>query len=248
MACLTCHDAPAHQAAQTFTPPCASCHVEHEGASRLAATPEASCTQCHADLKVKEGQTNFALNIKSFSNGHPEFAAVRAGHAPDPGTIKLNHQIHLKAGLKGPTGPMHLVCADCHQEALPAPRTAKATFLIGAMTLNLTLPAAMDSNLKSLSPEMAPVNFERHCMNCHPLVFDTRFNDPAPHKETQIVQAYVIDQYTNYIAQHPGEVHEPVRLNSDLPSRPIPPAAQQRHRMDCPACRGSRSAPLAEVL
>src|SRR5258707_2343822 len=105
MACVKCHDAPVHQAKQTFTPECTACHVEHEGAFRLAETSDASCTQCHADLKVKEGKIDFALNIKSFSSGHPEFAAIRPGHAPDPGTIKLNHQIHLKADLAGPAAP-----------------------------------------------------------------------------------------------------------------------------------------------
>src|ERR1700760_2428381 len=28
-ACLACHDAPAHNKLATFTPTCASCHVEH---------------------------------------------------------------------------------------------------------------------------------------------------------------------------------------------------------------------------
>jgi hypothetical protein len=86
----------------------------------------------------------------------------------------------------------------------------------------------MTSNSKSLSPAMAPVNFEKHCMSCHPLEFDApRFKDPAPHKEAKIVQAYLIERYTNYIAQHPGEVHERVQLNPALPdnlSRTAPPA------------------------
>ena len=30
-ACLNCHQAPAHQKNQVFTPTCASCHVEHRG-------------------------------------------------------------------------------------------------------------------------------------------------------------------------------------------------------------------------
>jgi hypothetical protein len=228
-ACVTCHDGPVHQVKQTFEPECATCHVEHQNSFKLAATSDAACTQCHSDLKVKTGKPEFALNIKSFSDGHPEFAAVRPGHAPDPGTVKLNHQVHLKAGLKGPNGPVQMLCSDCHQEALPAARVQTADLQTPApqTAAMMALPVAMTSNSKSMSPEMAPVNFEKHCMSCHPLEFDTRFKDPAPHKDAKVVQAYLIDQYTKYIALHPGEVHERVQLNPALPdnlARVAPPA------------------------
>jgi len=124
-ACLACHNAPAHQAKQTFTPACTSCHVEHQGALRLASTSEASCTQCHGSLKTTEGKTQFAANIASFNSGHPDFAAIRPGHAPDPGTIKLSHQVHLKSDLKGPNGPVQLQCADCHGVTNRAPSYAQ---------------------------------------------------------------------------------------------------------------------------
>jgi hypothetical protein len=216
-ACLTCHDAPVHQAAQTFTPECTECHVEHQGSFKLAATPNATCTQCHSELKVKDGKTNFAVNVKSFSDGHPEFAAVKAGHAPDPGTIKLNHQIHLKKDLRGADGkPVQLLCEDCHHSNLAAPRVRPAVSNVDA--------AAMTSNIRSVSPEMTPATFERDCKSCHPLEFDKRFKDPAPHKDAKEVDAYVREQYTTYIAQHPNEIHEQLRLNQDLPARPVPAA------------------------
>jgi len=216
--CLTCHDAPVHQARQTFTPECTSCHVEHQGAFRLASMPDRSCTQCHSDLKVKSGETEFAKNIKSFSDGHPEFAAVKTGHAPDPGTVKLNHQVHLKKDLRGPDGrPVQMVCSDCHHEGLAAARVQTA-----ALTTNANVMP--EPNVRSLTPQMAPVTFDRDCMSCHPLIFDKRFKDPAPHKEAKIVAAYLVDQYTSYIAQHPNEIHEQVQLNQDLPARPVPPA------------------------
>ncbi len=232
MACLKCHDAPAHQEKQTFTPECQSCHVEHQGSFKLAATTVSSCSQCHGDLKVKDGKTTYAANIKSFTDGHPEFAAVRPGHPEDPGTIKLNHMVHLKKDLRGPDGkPVQMVCTDCHQEATPMARmeTAAATAnnqaqIIPASMGNASVQNLSPSRIKSLSPEIAPTNFEKHCMNCHPLAFDKRFKDPAPHKETKIVEEYVIKAYTDYIAEHPNEVHEPVKLNPDLPMRPVPPA------------------------
>ena len=101
-ACLACHNAPVHQAKQTFTPACTSCHVEHQGSFRLAAASEASCTQCHSSLKTTDGKPQYVTSVSSFTSGHPDFAAVRPGHAPDPGTIKLSHQVHMKSDLKGP--------------------------------------------------------------------------------------------------------------------------------------------------
>jgi hypothetical protein len=236
-ACLTCHDGPVHQAKQTYKPECSSCHVEHQDAFKLAATTTATCTQCHSDLKVNSGKPDFALNIKSLSDGHPEFAAVRPGHPKDPGTVKLNHFVHLKKDLKGPKGlPVQMVCSDCHQQSLPEPRPmAGATQMAGMTMPGMTMPGmamvpvAMPSTSKSLSPAMAPVNFEKDCMSCHPLEFDTpRFNESAPHKEAKVVQAYLIDKYTNYIALHPGEVHDKLELNPALPPESIyrvaPPA------------------------
>ncbi len=219
VACAKCHDAPIHQETQTFMPACTTCHVDHQGSFRLAATSAASCTQCHADLNANGGTATYAGNIKSFSNGHPEFAAVRPGHAADPGTLKLNHQIHLKKDLRGPDGkPVQLVCSNCHQEGTP--QSTPSAEQQATMSTDQLLASVSP---RKLSPQIAPVSFEKHCMTCHPLLFDKRFKDPAPHKETAVVQDYVVKTYTEYIAAHPAEVHEPVQLNPDLPARPIPP-------------------------
>ena len=166
-ACQACHNAPVHQAKQIFTPACTSCHVEHQGAFRLAATSEASCTQCHSSLKTVDGKTQFAASISSLNSGHPEFAAVRPGHAPDPGTVKLSHQVHLKSDLKGPNGPVPLQCVDCHQTASHAPNAP-----------------------------VAPVSYAKHCASCHPLVFDSRFAEPVPHRDTKTVHDFVVRKYT----------------------------------------------------
>jgi len=155
-ACQSCHNAPLHQAKQTFTPACTSCHVEHQGAFRMAATSDSSCTQCHGSLTTTDGKTQVAASISSFNSGHPEFAAVRPGHAPDPGTIKLSHQVHMKSDLKGPNGPVQLQCVDCHSATSRAP------------------------------------TYVQHCASCHPLVFDSRFTEPAPHQETKLVHDFVV--------------------------------------------------------
>jgi len=187
-ACLVCHDGATHQAQQTFTPACTECHVEHQGASWLSATRDESCTQCHSNLKTKNGTTLIAAKITSFENGHPDFAAVRS---PDPGTIKFGHAVHLKSGLRGPHGPVQLNCSACHSTG-------------GAY--------------------MAPVTYEKHCASCHPLAFDARFSEPAPHKKPEVVIDFVTKTFTEYIANHPDEVHMSDPADPRILRPPMPPA------------------------
>ncbi len=195
-ACLACHDGPIHHADQTFTPSCSSCHVEHQGAFRLASTGDAACTQCHADLKTTHGTSKFASSIRAFDRSHPEFAPLRPG-ATDPGTIKFNHRVHLKEDLRGPTGPVQLKCADCHQTSGSSGR-----------------------------PYMTPVNYEKHCASCHPLQFDRRFSESAPHKDPKVVYDFVFAKLTAYIAAHPAEIPLVDEPDKRLPTRPPQPPAR----------------------
>jgi len=195
-ACLACHDGPAHHDDQTFTPSCSSCHVEHQGALTLSSTSDRACTECHADLRTKQGERPFAGHIRGFDSTHPEFAVLRAGYR-DPGTIQFGHQVHLKKDLRGPKGPVQLQCSDCHR-ATGAPDRSY----------------------------MQPVNYERHCAECHPLGFDRRFNDPAPHKEPKVVYDFVAQKLAAYIAAHPREIPLVDEPDKRLPSRPPQPPAR----------------------
>src|SRR6202023_608388 len=53
-------------------------------------------------------------NISGLDQTHPEFVVLRSGRI-DPGTVKLNHAVHLKPDLRGPHGPVQLKCVDCHR-------------------------------------------------------------------------------------------------------------------------------------
>src|ERR1700729_1911173 len=66
-------------------------------------------------------RTHFVSDITRFNGGHPEFAASPSGSI-DPGTIKLNHAIHLKHNLRGPNGMVQLDCDDCHRTVRPESR------------------------------------------------------------------------------------------------------------------------------
>jgi hypothetical protein len=169
--------------------------VEHKGELRLAATSDRACTQCHADLKTTQGTTKLVANITGFNGSHPEFAALRAG-AKDPGTIKFNHQVHLKQDLRGPTGTVQLKCAECHQ-------------------------LSVDER-----SYMQPVNYEKHCAACHTLQFDRRFSESVPHKDPQVVYDFAHSKLAAYIAAHPAEIPLVDEPDKRLPTRPPQPPAR----------------------
>jgi hypothetical protein len=181
-ACLACHDGPPHSERAAERPACASCHEEHRGAAALApSVPDAHCTRCHADLAVADGKPlSIASGIAAFGEGHPEFAAVRAG-AVDPGDIRFNHLLHLRANLEGeragPDGARRretLACTSCH-----APDASRAL--------------------------MTPPRYEKACARCHPLDFDaSRFPDEVvPHAEPALVRGFLRERYTAWVAAHP---------------------------------------------
>jgi hypothetical protein len=196
-ACLSCHDGPAHNANQTFTPACGTCHIEHKGRGRLASVTDQRCTQCHADMKTKPGTSPvFERSIRSFPSGHPEFAiSVKAGDSvrrvrldqpsqlKDTAQIKLNHKVHLEPGLRGvdevstargvtkTLAGGRLTCAYCHQ-----PDDGQAY--------------------------MAPVRFAKHCVACHPLDFDMRVPSAVvPHDTPRIVRAFLRDFFTTAVEE-----------------------------------------------
>lgn len=219
-ACKACHDGPLHHARQTFTPSCGACHTEHRGAVRLGDVSDQLCTQCHADLRSRDGHTQFEKRIVNFNGSHPEFAAVR--EHKDPGTVKLDHEVHLKAGLKGPHGPVQMVCADCHR--VPANTSALPYALASAQPAR----AAVEPDPLAPAPtrdSMAPVNYEKHCAACHLLNFDRRFRESAPHKEPKVVHEFVVKKLTEYIAAHPEDVHKvevPVQRVPEVKINPRP--------------------------
>jgi hypothetical protein len=215
--CETCHDGPIHHTNQLFTPNCSACHREHRGGLRLAATSDASCTQCHANLRAAGSATHYARNIDGFDSSHPEFAAVRTGSV-DPGTIKLNHQVHLKKNLLGPKGPVQLDCGDCHR-----PPTSDKSLRFGAQ------PPRAASIVEKRDPPsgtparayMSPVTYAQHCVACHGLQFDKRFAESAPHDTPKVVHEFVVQKFQQYIAAHPAELRV-TGPDRSLPEKPLP--------------------------
>ena len=219
-ACLSCHDAPLHHASQTFTPACSYCHVEHKRALRLAATADSVCTQCHANLHSRDDNLHVARSIEDFGDDHPEFAALRGG-ARDPGGVKLNHYLHMQALLGPNHARVQLACEDCHRslrspgdkEAWPYAQVRSSP---GSATQDIV--GARSSQHASY---LAPPKFAENCAGCHLLDFDKRFaQEQVPHDKPDVVHAFLQERFTEYIATHPGEVHEAVRFDRQIPERP----------------------------
>ena len=235
-ACLDCHDGPAHHAPRSAPPDCASCHTEHRGFTSLSAVSDQSCVRCHADLKSSHSDARYAAKINSFEGDHPEFAALRpvAGiTAKGPVTLKLNHAIHMKPIRRGPNGALvNLECGNCHRPTAVAPdltysdakyRATAVTYQDSSESL-----AVLAESLKPLKPAsgrelMVPVKFANACSACHLLTFDKRFDEGVPHGKPEVVHAFLIKTFQQYITAHPGEVRVQRDPGGDLSGKPLPP-------------------------
>ena len=203
--CLSCHAAPAHAANQPAPPACAECHQEHRGRIQLVKTDDRFCVACH---DARHAPARVAAVTRRFPDGHPEFAAVRGDAPADPARVKFNHAVHLKDGLRGPKGPETLQCAACHQ-----PETA---------------PARPGAKRPPASGPMTPVSYQQQCARCHPLFFDERIEQTAPHETPERVRGFVRQALAGYIRDNPGDISKPDsafrRVPLNVPRPPEPPA------------------------
>jgi decaheme cytochrome c component MtrC/MtrF-like protein len=234
-ACLDCHDGPAHHPVRVAELECRACHVEHQGRVNLSAARNQACATCHADLRAAGGTSNFSNNIHSLEDGHPEFLALR-DNARDPGTIKLNHALHMKPIKKSANGPeVQLLCGDCHRTA-----AVKAAWpYADAKYVNATTAYSEKDELLPIKAEtmaerrprterelMAPPQFATACASCHLLTFDKRFDESVPHDKPEVVHAFMVKKFTEYISAHPNELREVSDPERKMTGRPAGPAVR----------------------
>jgi hypothetical protein len=171
----------------------------------LAATADKFCIDCHGDLELTAGAPSVHASIRTFPSGHPEFALMRTG-VKDPGTIRFNHEVHVKDGLRGPAGPEKLECATCHKPEMPR----------------------VTSQRKTATGLMASISYEGQCARCHQLFFDERLDATAPHEDPSVVRAFVAQSLSEYITANPRAMSEPDgpnrRIPLNFPRQPEPPA------------------------
>lgn len=144
---------------------CSDCHTEHEGAGKMAATPQQFCADCHGDLKTRLTDTRLG-NAADFGTLHPQFRpAVALTMGSDKLTrVSLDDSPREASGLSFPHnkhldprggvarmaltlsaergyGSGGLQCADCHHKTPDGVR-------------------------------FEPIRMERDCGSCHSLAFD----------------------------------------------------------------------------
>lgn len=235
-ACVACHDGPVHHENEirAAVPDCATCHVEHRGRVNISAARDQACAECHARLRVTSGAPSVAGHVVTLEDGHPEFAALRLG-TKDPGTIKLNHAIHMKGIRRGPDGPMvQLECGDCHRPAaangvwsyadanyVGKSVTYKDEAVLLPVTAALTPRFARDGREYMEAPKFATA-----CAGCHLLIFDKRFDVGVPHDKPEVVRAFLVKKFGEYIAAHPGELREMQEPDRALTGNPPLPRTQ----------------------
>ena len=243
--CLHCHEGPVHHAEQVPSHDslsCAVCHREHEGDESLAWVGDQHCVRCHANLQTISGPSDaYVRNIESFDGppdegGHPEFAIQRllaldsqdlpegesigliyeqnpivswfqregeaAPRWQDSARIRFNHKVHLHAkyedgklveGLLGPDRQLRDYSNNC---------TACHEF-------------------DAARRYMQPINYEKHCAECHPLYFDVEQHagQTVPHESPQLVRGFLTELYTLQALQ---DAAEPANAADGLPPRPLP--------------------------
>jgi hypothetical protein len=229
--CLDCHDGPIHHATQTPSPACATCHTEHRGRINIAAASNQACAECHADLKTNGNSARFASHIRSFEDGHPQFAALQEG-SRDPGTIRLNHAIHMKPIRRSPNGPnVQLECGNCHRATATDAdlmyadqnyRAATVSYKDTDEFLSLHSDTLRTPRAVTGRELMAPVKFANACAGCHLLTFDKRFDDGVPHDKPEVIHAFLVKAFRGFIAAHPTEVRVQRDPSRELTGRPLP--------------------------
>ena len=63
-------------------------------------------------------------------------------------------------------------------------------------------------------------SFHANCAACHTLQFDKRFgNEQVPHDKPEVVHAFLLKKFGEYVAAHPEAVHEVNPPDRQLPAQ-----------------------------
>jgi hypothetical protein len=163
--CLGCHSVHEHASAvpavvkqhPELGSRCTTCHREHHGEQNLVPTDSPLCTSCHGRMGELVPATA-QPSVPSFLR-HPEFAVEAwSGDPPKLGRVRL--------GQPGMRGASSLKFSHAlHLDLEPKPGKAA----LGCASCHGT-------------GDLAPVSYERHCQECHPIEFDDRLpSSRVPH-------------------------------------------------------------------
>lgn len=193
--CAACHAGPAAFGKKVTGEACLSCHDGPAHQAQQTFTP--ACTVCHV-----EHQGSFRLATTS-----------------DQSCTQCHASLKTKDGRANFAARITSFEAGHPDFRFSDPGTVKFNH-----------QAHLEKKLKCVSCHtpagayMEPVDFQKHCASCHPLLFDKRFAEPVPHQRPDIVMAFAVRKFTEYIAAHLDEVHMADPADPRILRPALPPA------------------------
>ncbi len=225
-ACVKCHAASEHHPNQIPAHAelsCAECHREHQGTHELAAVTDRHCVRCHRDLQTKNGPSQrFARNIRGFSHadGHPEFnLRLRLSSPAVPSNLVTAADLKSLFAENPTAARYQQQFLDVLSERLEKPHAASSPPRGDRGEIKFNHAAHLDplkirdktgrhvdlsQNCRACHvPDaagqyMQPIRYERHCAQCHPLLFDNQHypGEVVPHADPQVVRGFLTEKFT----------------------------------------------------
>jgi hypothetical protein len=203
-ACVNCHSgienhlSDEHGGTELNGQDCAYCHKEHQGENNIIRQDEASCIECHQNIKHIDADSKLA-NVGDFGEAHPNFKVsllvaasnpqqqslkeevvwsqirrdINSADLKEKNNLKFSHKEHLNtAGIENETGAKEIMqCSACHQPQL-------------------------DGGI------MKPIAMEQHCSRCHRMEFDPNNpNRQIPHGEPNLVILTLKEYYSRQLLE-----------------------------------------------
>lgn len=187
--CVACHVAESGFSRRVTDQACLSCHDGPMHHDRQTFTP--ACRDCHV-----EHQGSFLLastRDKACTQCHAALKTTdgRMLYAANIDGFEENHPEFAALREKDP-GTIKFGHQVHMKKDLRSPR--------GPVQMK-----CVDCHVRQQA-SIAPIDYQKHCAECHPLSFDSRFAEPAPHMKPEIVIDFVTAKFKEYIARHPEEV------------------------------------------
>jgi predicted CXXCH cytochrome family protein len=136
--------------------------------------------------------------------------------------------------LRGPNGPVQMVCSDCHGPTglnRPWPYSVAVVQPASQQPVTVGMTDAQQRKRRSAEagagPYMSPIRYVNQCAACHTLQFDTLIAAPAPHDKPEIVKAFIVSKLTELVREHPEVVRQPIltgdQFQEELPRSTLRP-------------------------
>ena len=182
---------------------CSSCHSAKGWLGKKVA--DAQCSACH-DGPLHQAEQTFNPACVSCHVEHRGMPRLTA--ATDDGCVACHGNLKTKSGRLTVAASVESF-TDGHPQFGAA---AKNTIDPGNIRFNHEKHVGKDIGQKcgdchnASKTLVALPKYADNCAACHPLNFDDKIADAAPHGQPAVVRQFVTAQLTKYIAAHPADL------------------------------------------